>query len=113
MILGVTADEERLGKPVGSDIREGKKTLMIIHTINHASPKNRSTLIHALGSPDASHEDIEKAVKALEETGSIGYARGVAEEYKQNALKTLEALADSSAKNDLKMMLEYFLNREY
>ena len=112
-VLGITADEDKLGKPVGSDIREGKKTLIIIHALNHASIKDRETLLHALGSQEASHEDIENTITILKETGSIEYTRAIAEGYKQKALKTLEFLPDSQAKNDLRMILEYFVSREY
>ncbi len=35
-VLGITADESKLGKPVGSDIREGKKTIIMIHALKNA-----------------------------------------------------------------------------
>jgi geranylgeranyl diphosphate synthase type I len=112
-VLGVTADEETLGKPVGSDLREGKKTLINIHALENANEEQRKRIGKAFGVEDASREDIEAAVEALREVGSIAYARGVADEYVARAFKQLDAIPDSPAKEELKALVEYFVRREY
>jgi geranylgeranyl diphosphate synthase type I len=112
-ILGVTADEETLGKPVGSDLREGKKTLINIHALENATDEQRKRIDRALGVEDASHEDIEAAVETLDEVGSIAYARGVADEYVTRAFRTLDAIPETPAKDELKALVEYFVKREY
>jgi geranylgeranyl diphosphate synthase type I len=112
-VLGVTADEETLGKPVGSDLREGKKTLINIHALENATEGQRRRIGKAFGVEDASREDIEAAVEALWEVGSIDYARGVADEYVARAFKSLDAIPDSPAKEELKALVEYFVKREY
>jgi geranylgeranyl diphosphate synthase type I len=112
-VLGITANEEKLGKPVGSDIREGKKTLIIIHALVNASSEERKVLMDTLGNEDASHEALNKAVITLKNLGSIDYARKMAMRYRDKALKTLETLPDSQARAELSDMLEYFVQREY
>jgi len=112
-ILGVTATEETLGKPVGSDIREGKKTLINIHALENATEEQRKLFNMAFGVEDASHEDIEAAVETLEEVGSIAYARSVADEYITRAFKSLDVIPDTPAKAELKTLIEYFVKREY
>ena len=112
-ILGVTADEETLGKPVGSDLREGKKTLINIHALENATEEQRKLLNRAFGVEGASHEDIEAVVKTLEEVGSIAYAKNVADKYITRAFKTLDVIPDTPAKAELKTLVEYFVKRDY
>jgi geranylgeranyl diphosphate synthase type I len=112
-VLGVTADEETLGKPVGSDLREGKKTLINIHALENATEEQRKHIYMAFGVEDASHQDIEAAVKTLEEVGSIAYAKNVADEYITRAFKTLDVIPDTPAKAELKTLVEYFVKRDY
>ncbi len=112
-VLGVTGDEMTLGKPVGSDIREGKKTLINIHALENSTEEQRRRISKAFGVEDASQKDIEVAVEALREVGSIVYARGVADEYVAKAFQSLEALPDTPAKEELKALVEYFVKREY
>jgi len=112
-VLGVTADEETLGKPVGSDLREGKKTLINIHALERATEEQRRRIGKAFGVEDASPRDIEAAVEALREVGSIEYARGVADEYMERAFKQLDIVPDSPAKEELKALVEYFVKRDY
>lgn len=112
-ILGVTADEATLGKPVGSDIREGKKTLITIKALEDASPEERETLEKALGVQDASTSDIDEAMNVLASTGAIAYAEKVAAEYTEKGMSAISAFPDSEAKRDLLELLEYFTKRSY
>ena len=112
-ILGVTADEETLGKPVGSDIREGKKTIIMIHALKHADEKQKKTLLTAMKGEDASPEAIEAAVSVLSEIGSIDYAKKQADKYLEAAFKSLDILPDTEAKKQLIALVNYFVQREY
>ena len=112
-ILGVTADEATLGKPVGSDVREGKKTLITIKALEEASPEERKVLEKALGIHDASTSDIDEAMNVLESTGAIAYAEKVAAEYTKKAMSAIAAFPDSEAKEDLVELVGYFTKRSY
>jgi len=112
-VLGLTADEEKLGKPVGSDVREGKKTLIVIHALAHAKKKQKDILLRALGVEDADDDAISKAVESLSASGSIQYAKDTAKRYMDSAYTMLDRLPDSDAKNDLRALVDYFVNREY
>jgi geranylgeranyl diphosphate synthase type I len=112
-VLGLTADEDKLGKPVGSDVREGKKTLIVIHALAHAKKKQRDALLRALGVEEADDDAISKAVEALRASGSIQYAKDTAKRYMDSAYIMLERLPDSAAKTDLRALVNYFVNREY
>jgi geranylgeranyl diphosphate synthase type I len=112
-ILGITANEAKLGKPVGSDLREGKKTLIIIHALKHASPTGKATIEKVLGSDNPKLSEIEEANKVILETGSIAYAKRKAEKYANKARKILESFEDSEAKKDMLEILDYFTTRKY
>src|SRR6202041_2794 len=47
-VLDLTASEETLGKPVASDLREGKATLPVIHAYNHGTPAERAIIDQVL-----------------------------------------------------------------
>jgi geranylgeranyl diphosphate synthase type I len=112
-VLGLTSDEETLGKPVGSDIREGKKTLMVIHALKRASKRQREALMRALGVEEASEEATAAAVEALHASGSIAYAREKAAGYAEAACAKLDVLPDSGAKRDLRALVDYFVSRDH
>jgi len=111
--LGATADEETLGKPVGSDLREGKKTLIIIHALGHASAEEREKIERVLGAEDASPGDVEVANGLLKSLGSLDYALESARRYAERAKGLLEPFPDSEAKRDLLELVDYFMERIY
>ena len=112
-ILGITANEVKLGKPVGSDIREGKKTLIMIHALANANEEQTSVLKRAVGVENASKEDIEVVVKTLEEIGSIKYAKDEAENYASSAFESIKVIPNGPSKQDLIDLVNYFVQREY
>jgi octaprenyl-diphosphate synthase len=73
-VLDLTATEEVLGKPVASDLREGKATLAVIHSIDHGTAADRQTIQRVLD--DRSFENVsrEQIQKILARNGSVEYA---------------------------------------
>ena len=57
--LGLFGDEKELGKPVGSDVREGKKTILISLLMAAAKPAERTRLEGILGNPLVSELDLD------------------------------------------------------
>jgi len=112
-LLGETADEATLGKPVGSDLRQGKKTLIIIHALAHAKKRREEAIRAALGNHAATREQVEAAIEALKETGSIDYALKRANRFTELSKRRLSRIPDSTAKNDLLALVEYFTKRNY
>jgi len=112
-ILGITADEKTLGKPVGSDIRECKKTIIMIHALKNADENQKKILLEAMKGEEATHEEIEAAVEILREVGSIEYAKKEAEKYLETAFKSLNVIKDSDAKSQLISLVNYFVQRQY
>jgi len=112
-ILGLTANENTLGKPVGSDLREGKKTLIIIYALKHAKGRQKKILETVLGNKNGKKEDIEEAIQVLQYLGAIDYASKKADRYLIQAKKQLDRFPDSAAKRDLDELIDYFTKRIY
>jgi len=64
--LGLVGDEKKLGKPVGSDIKEGKKTLHYLQLMSCASDEEKKVLKTIFGNLNASAEDIGFVLNIIE-----------------------------------------------
>lgn len=101
------------GKEDGNDIREGKKTLPVIHAARHADPEDVARLEAILDAGDNDRGEIAECIDVLRAAGSIEYARRRAEELKNSALDRLEAvdLAPDAAR-ELAEFTEFVVERE-
>ncbi len=89
-ILGLIADEKKLGKPVYSDIREGKRTILVIYALKELDENRRKELLSILGDREAPVERLRYAVKLIEETGAFQYAWEKANKLIERALEHLD-----------------------
>ena len=87
-VLGIWGDPQVMGKPVGSDLARGKKTLPIVHGLERTA-----SLRSLLAQPALSADDVARAVDLLEEAGSRQVTKERAREYTSRALEALEAAA--------------------
>jgi geranylgeranyl diphosphate synthase type I len=77
-VLGLFGDEETLGKPVGSDIREGKKTVLMLRALQKANPTQREFLQRMLGDKEVTEEDLREIKRLVVETGALDACRQMA-----------------------------------
>ncbi len=112
-VLGLTADEKALGKPVGSDIREGKRTLIIVHALEHASESQRKKILETLGNRSASLERIREVVGLVGSLGSISYAEEKAKKYIEKSKKALASFPASEDREDLISLADLVFARKY
>ncbi len=108
--LDVVSDEDELGKPVGSDIVEGKMTLMVVHTLSAASEEDKEELISILKSGDESN--TQRAIDIFDKYDSINYARDIALDNVKQAKGLLDVLDDSPAKDSLYDLADFMLMRK-
>jgi geranylgeranyl diphosphate synthase type I len=112
-ILGLTADETVLGKPVGSDIREGKKTLIMISALANADPDQDTQLSSVLGNDQASPQEIEETLQLIRSLGALEYASKTADHFIEKAKQQLAPFPPSSTKETLLTLADYILSRTY
>ncbi len=90
-ILGLFGDEVATGKPVDSDIREGKSTLLISRAYETSDEAGRDLLRRVWGDDAASPADVEKVREIVTSTGARRYAEQTAERLVREALDALAA----------------------
>ncbi|OPY48769.1 MAG: Geranylfarnesyl diphosphate synthase [Methanosaeta sp. PtaU1.Bin060] len=106
-VLDLTAPEKVLGKRRGGDLVEGKKTLIMIHALDHGVRPD------VFGKKGASIEEIEKSIAVLERSGSIEYASTRAIELVARGKGALDVLPDSPAKALLLDLADFMIRRRY
>jgi octaprenyl-diphosphate synthase len=111
-VLDLTATEEILGKPVASDLREGKATLAVIHSIDHGTAADRLTIQRVLDDRSFANVSREQIQEILERNGSVEYAMAAATRYARQGLDALAPLADSEFKRALIWLPDFVVARE-
>ncbi len=109
-LIGVMGDPKVTKKPVGNDLREGKKSLPILMAIKSAKGKNKKTILKAFGNSKATRNDLNKAVGVIRSLGIEENVRKQALKYAGKAEKSL-AKYSGSAKTELIALLDFVVKR--
>ena len=111
-VIDVLSDSETLGKPAGSDIAQGKRTLMIIHALRQPEGPVKDRLLAVLGKGETvDPEALADGLAALAELGSVDYAKSMAEDFHQEAHGCLDALGENPALRALRELTDFQLAR--
>ena len=108
-LIDITGDTETLGKPAGSDVVQGKRTLIAIHALQ--SDSDLTNFNQVFGSGQCSEESLSGAVSELESSGSIEYAKNRAMYHHSIAHECLDRLEDSPALSVLRELTDFQLIR--
>jgi octaprenyl-diphosphate synthase len=131
-VLDLMGNEKKIGKAVGSDLREGRLTLPVIHSLANARDGDRELLGSVLKATDkrtslfarwrkishgTGHNGFDK--KKLQQVrdlllahGSIVYSMNIASNFAETAKRDLEAIPDSQAKQSLVSLANHVMTRE-
>jgi geranylgeranyl diphosphate synthase type I len=112
-LLGLTADERILGKPIGSDLREGKLTYIVTLALETVSLAQRERLRAALGNPGATGTQVEAAVEVLRECGALQRTAVLARSYIDEALSLLDSVPPSEQRDLLRAWALYLVARQF
>jgi octaprenyl-diphosphate synthase len=111
-VLDLTASEKVLGKPVASDLREGKVTMAVIHALERCTAAERkqiATVVEQRAFNGVSHADI---LDILTRYGSVEYATAAAMQYAESARKAICTFPDTEIKRALLWAPEFVVARE-
>jgi octaprenyl-diphosphate synthase len=100
-VLDLTATEEVLGKPVASDLREGKATLAVIHALERGTGADREAIRTVLADRSFERCSHGQILEILHRHGSIDYAMDTACAYAEAARLSIADLPDNEAKRAL------------
>lgn len=112
--ISLTGNErEKFGKSFGNDIKEGKRSLMVIHTLRKATKKDREKLIEILNKHTDNFKEKEKAIKIIKKYDSIKYAKEVARKTIRKSWDEVEKIfPESGTKKKLKEFTVFLVERK-
>jgi geranylgeranyl diphosphate synthase type I len=106
-LLGVIGESSATGKPVGTDLREGKPTELLAIALERAKTAER-TLLNRVGDPHLTEESVHAIVEVLHGTGAITEVEGRVAELVQQAHDTLPPLRiDPSTRATMAALADY------
>ncbi len=113
-ILGIFGDEKKLGKPVGSDITEGKRTLLTNYIVRYGSPKEKKIMNDLLGRDKITTRELKLFQNIMRESGSLEYSQQKVRELTQEAVDILDEINFQSAKSKefFRGIAEYLAKRD-
>jgi len=105
-------EREKFGKSFGNDIKEGKKSLMVIYTLRKAKKRNRERLIGILDKKEKTKKEILEAISILQKYNSIEYAREKAEKIAKESWRKVDKIfQEGEAKERLKELIQFLIKR--
>ena len=109
-LIGVMGDPKVTKKPVGNDLREGKKSLPILMAIKLAKGNEKKTILKAFGNTKISKKDLNKAVEVIRSLGIEEKVRNQALKYAEKSEKSLIKYK-GTAKIELTALLDFVVRR--
>ena len=93
--LDFAADPTRLGKAIGHDLLEGKRTLPLIVTLDRATNDERARILETLGRPGLPEPDVAEVHRLVKVYDGVGYAVARASAYAETGIAALDRFPDS------------------
>ncbi len=111
--LDLYADQEKFGKKRGGDIFEGKKTFLMVTTLDRCGSEEKEWLIRTLQHRPLSEKSVKKIIELYKKVDAGSSAEKIMEHHYQKAIQTLETFDESNYKEDLGKLIKFLKNREY
>ncbi|MCM3495208.1 polyprenyl synthetase family protein [Paenibacillus lactis] len=112
-LLDLCGSEKQIGKPPGSDMRQGNITLPVIYALE--DPERREPLLKELDRIHALNGqcDVSEAVKLVTSSSGIARSEALADRYITKALDALSDLPDIKTRKQLKDIAHFITKRSY
>ncbi len=111
-ILGIVGNTNELGKPVGSDFREGKRTLAVKYAYDKLGKAGKTLMADLLGKPDMTADEVAKLRDLVAEGQGVEQVDAYSKSLIEEALKSLEEIPESPYLSILKSVAEYTIARQ-
>lgn len=112
-LLDLFGTEKTIGKPQGSDMRQGNITLPVLYALQE--PDLREPLLREIRGIQAGDGsgDVSRAIEMIRTSPGIGKAEALADRYIAKALAALQQLPDTAARSHLQDIAEFVNKRSY
>lgn len=110
-LLNLIGSEEEYGKEIGGDLNEGKRSLIIIHYLEHAGESEKEWMKKVLKENDNKPSVLKEAIKKLKTAGSIEFAQKKGEGLVKESLTYLKEFPESRVKNFLEELANKAIHR--
>ena len=104
--------DQKIGKPVGIDIREKKITLPMIYVLNSVKIREKKWLINSIKVHNKNKKRVKEVINFVKENGGLVYAENKMNEYKNEALKSLKKFEKNKFRDALELTLNYIISRK-
>jgi len=111
-LLDFTASTQQLGKPVLSDLKEGKVTLPLIYAMENGHREARELVARVLAEKEFQSVSPETIVSLVQDSGALDRARSLAQEYAKRGKDCLNGHRDSEYARALATLPDFILDRE-
>jgi len=111
-VLDVVGDEKTLGKPAGSDLKQGNVTLPFIYTLHSATEEEKEHMIRYLSSK-GKEGDLPSLLEVVRLRGGVEYTLNLSKRYMEKAMHCLNQLPPSHERESLRLIAEFIVSRSY
>lgn len=112
-LLDVTGDPQKFGKEIGSDIREGKKTYLILLALQRCNNREKMWLTHKMRNNPLSESDIKKIELLLQKYGVIDITKKKINYHFKRAFEIISTFEDCKYNRDITKLIEYVQKRDF
>ena len=113
-ILGIFGDEKTLGKPVGSDIIEGKQTLLVNYALKNGNKQEKDFIQKILGKSKITAKELQQFQRVIVNTGALKHSREKGNQMIKRAITVLDDISFANKKSTIffRGIAEYIINRD-
>lgn len=114
-VLNLIGESRKYGKEIGGDIKEGKRTIIIIHCLNTCKSDERKKILNVLkkSREQVSVSDVKLVIKLMKKYNSIEFAQQKAEELASQAKQVLKKIRNRELAVTLTELADFISKRDY
>jgi octaprenyl-diphosphate synthase len=111
-LLDYTGEEKTLGKPILSDLKEGRITLPLIYTLKNDGKANRKLITEILSKKNLEEESQKKVLDILKSNGALDYTYEKAKEFSEKSKEIISQFPQSIHRDTLAILPDFVLKRK-
>lgn len=105
-------EDEKIGKPTGNDLREGKVTLPLLYALNHGKGDDVKEMNDLVQRGDLSEEEIARLIEFAKREGGIDYAYAKMHDMQRQADEIICRYTDNDARKAFRDIFEFIIHRD-